>query len=89
MPLRVCVLQVTLLALGEWVSCSGVLSSDVKAMLLKGIAQPAKGLSEQFLAALFAACANVDVRTQLADFVAPLVAVVKSSTVAQVWSLPD
>ena len=76
--------EATLLVLGEWLARFGTLSADVKTMLVKGMGQPAKGVAEQYLGALYVACECVDVRSQLAEFVAPLVAIVKSSTAAQV-----
>ena len=76
--------DVTLQVLGEWLARLGSIPADAKAALLKGIVQPAKGLSEQYLGCLFRACDSMDVRQGLADFVAPLVGIVKGSTATQV-----
>ena len=74
----------TLQCLGEWLARLGSIPDEARVCILKGIVQPVKGLAEQYLVCLYRACNSMDVRTQLSDFVAPLVGIVKSSTPAQV-----
>jgi hypothetical protein len=74
----------TLLALGGWLARLGGMSDDVKGVIAKGLAQPAKGIAEQYVACLARACESLDFRLHVRDLVPALVGLVKASTPTQV-----
>ena len=74
----------SLVALGKWLAVLEALPEDVKAVLVNGLGQSAKGVAEQFIACLTLAVASVDLRTQLVPLIPALVSIAKAPAIPTV-----